>query len=819
MDGSKGGCNTMNRVAEHPLCTRRTSSRISTTALFALPCLACFTQLPAAEPATGSAPTTSLRQILFGADFEAGRPAATKDLFFECGLNCVRLTGGGYGWAAKGHSEWAKTLATKGVQVYLQLGSHYPSADYFALKDAWLVDQNGKTGVEDRKSWAISYDHSCWPQYSYAHQGFREKLAKDFTAYLGNFPAGSDLAGVILHNEPGMHWLNNRIFDYGAPSVAAFRAWLPSQHADIAELNRRWGSNFASFAEVAPPGKPTPDKVAAWMDWRRFQVFQIADFMRWEAGFAKGVRPDLARTTNLDGPTNNWYTIRCADIEAYNRAMDTVGIDIYPTPWSDQAFVPYAVDQLQGVAQGRRAHVLECEVFSPKAGEWKKLNDAQRADLLRSEVWTMFGHGADGVLMWGFSRGDTFSVTDGEWNPRVLVCRDIVHQQRMIGLGAFRRAASEVAICLDPDAYIRGGAIDSGNMNTGSALDAEFHGIHAALAAAGIQSDVIMAAQIEVAVKRYRAIVLPGSPLMDQATADRLRAFVTAGGTVIAVQPFAVVDRWGAALPDKPGCGLAKIMATENAEKLAAANGVPEIVVNRVGKGQAVTIAASVGNAFINGKATGLPKALAGLLERAKVLPHLRISCAGAVTPDAALLANNGNRLLVVAAQGSRASATIAAENVKVSIPGALPKAVFTFPATATADGTVRSGPVALKAQSVEGACVLELGAVSSALPVLLTDGSGPLLSLALPATAKTNEATTLQVTCHNPSATALSGTIELRATGLTASAPVTVPAWGAVTVPLEFTPVAAAVRLPVGAVLRTASGETAAIPVDLAIQ
>jgi hypothetical protein len=330
---------------------------------------------------------------------------------------------------------------------------------------------------------------------------------------------------------------------------------------------------------------------------------------------------------------------------------------------------------------------------------------------------------------------------------------------------------------------------------------------------------VIMAPQMAEAVKRYRAIILPGSPLMDQATADRLRAFVTAGGTVITVQPFAMVDRWGASLPDKPGYGLAKLLATPNAEKLAAANGVPEIVVNRVGTGQAVTIAASVGGAFINGKAAGLPKALAGILERAKVLPRLRISCAGAVTPDASLLADRGNRLLVVAAQGSRASATISAEDVRVTIPGAMPKAVFTFPATATTDVTVRSGPVALKATAAEGACVLELGAVSSALPVLLTDGSGPLLSLALPATAKAGTETVLQVTCHNPSATALTGTIELRAAGLTAKAPITVPAWGAVTVPLAFTPATATGRLPIGAVLRTVAGETVAIPVDLAVQ
>ncbi len=756
------------------------------------------------------------RQIVFGADFEANRPAATRDLFFECGLNCVRLTGGGYGWAAQKHSEWAKTLATKGVQVYLQLGSHYPSADYFPLTNAWLVDQDGKTGVEDRKNWAIRYDHSNWPQLSYAHQGFRDKLAKDFTAYLGRFPAAPNLAGVILHNEPGMHWLKDRIFDYGAPNIAAFRAWLPTRHADITALNARWGTSFAAFTEVVPPGRPKPGQSAgSWMDWRRFQVHQIADFMRWEAGFAKGVRPDLDRTTNLDGPTNNWYAIRCADIEAYSRAMDTVGIDIYPTPWTDRAFVPYAVDQLQGVAQGRRAHVLECEVFSAKSGDWKKLGEEQRADLLRSELWTMFGHGVDGVLLWGFSRGDTFSVTDGEWNARVLACRDVMHQQRMLDLGRFRRAPSAVAICLDPDAYLHGSALDGGSLAAGSSLDREFHGIHAALSAAGIQSDVILAAQLPEVVKRYRAIVLPAAPAMDQTTADLLRTFVADGGTLIAVAPFATVDRWGAAVPATPGFGLAGLLAAPSSEVIAAADGVPAIGAN----GRAALITAPVGGAYLSGSAAGLPQALAGILGRGAIRPSLNITCTGAMRPDAALLESGGDRLLVVAAQGSQASATIPADAVRITLRGAVPPAVFAFPATAVADGVVRSGPVALHPDVDGDSFTLALGRITSAVPVLMTSNAFPLVSLELPATAKVGTAVVLQVICHNPAPGRVTGTVELRVAGLAASEPVSIPAWGSVTVPLRFTPVSTASRLPVGAVMRTAMGELLAIPVDLTVE
>jgi hypothetical protein len=502
-------------------------------------------------------------------------------------------------------------------------------------------------------------------------------------------------------------------------------------------------------------------------------------------------------------------------MEAYSRAMDTVGIDIYPTPWTDRAFVPYAVDQLQGVAQGRRTHVLECEVFGDKANDWKKLAPQQRADLLRSELWTMYGHGADGILLWGFSRSDDFSVTDGAWNPRVLACRDVSYQQRMLGLGGFHRARPAVAICLDPDAYIRAGALGSSPLAGGSALDQEFHGIHAALAAAGIPCDVIMAAQLPEVAARYRALILPASPLMDQATADRLRGFAEAGGTLVAVAPFAEVDRWGAPLATRP-----EFIATGGGEQLPAKDGVPAIAIDRIGNGRAALLGGAVGGAYLAGKAAGLPQALAGVLARGDLLPRLRITGDGDIRPDASLLANDANRLLVVAAQGSQASATSAAVNTRIEIPGAMPKAVFAFPATAVADDRVRSGPVALTPTATADGCALDLGTIRGALPILLATDAAPLLALETTATVAPGSATTLRVICSNPSDRAVDGTVELRMAGATPTAmPVRIPAWSSVNVDLPLTAPAATPRLPLGAALRVGTAEISTIPVDIEVR
>lgn len=756
------------------------------------------------------------RRIMLGADLEHGRPEAARRLFTEVGMDCVRLTGGGFAWAAGPHAAYARELAASGVRVYLQLGSHYPSADYFPLTDAWLVDQEGRTGVEDRASWSIRYDWSCWPQYSYAHQGFRERLAGDFATYLAGFPPGSGLAGVILHNEPGMHWLDKRIFDYGAPSIAAFRAWLPAQHGSIAELNRRWGSSYAGFAEVEPPRHPGPECLAAWLDWRRFQVHQIAGFMAWEAGLVGRLRPDLARTTNLDGPTGNWYGIRCADLEACSRPMDTVGMDIYPTRWTDRGFVPYAADQLLGAAEGRRAEVLECEVFGPRSQHFGQLGEDARAALLRAQLWTILGHGADGALLWGFSRGDEFSLTDGEWNPRVLACRDIVRQQRMIGLGGFARPRPQVALCVDPDAYLRASALDRGGLAGGSAIDLECHGLHAALAAAGFASDVVMAAQLPRILDRYRALVLPAAPLTDPEATARLRAFVAGGGTVVAVAPCAAADRWGAALPDGAACAVS---AGWPAEVRPAGDGMPALAVSSAGRGRFALLAGPVGAAFLAGGIVALPGRLAALLAQGGIAPGLAASCADGPLPDLAVLDGGADRLVVAAVQGGHGGAGRPARGVRIILAGPAPGLACAFPPTAVSAGVVRSGPVVLPLGRVGDASAVVLDEVASAMPVLLASDHGPLLALACPAEGAAGASLRLDVTCINPSPRELRGTVELAAGGTCDPMAVVVPPWGSTTVALACRLPDAAGRWTLDAQLRADGATVRSVPVDVVVR
>ena len=738
-------------------------------------------------------------EFLFGADFDPQASASIKALFYETGMNCVRMTGGGFGWSVDMHKKLATDFESRGLKVYMQLGSHYPDASYFDLKEAWMVDQNGRSGVEDRKAWAISYSGQNWPQYSYTSIPFRQKLERDFTSYVNQFKDNHNIAGVILHNEAGFFWLSDRVFDYSPGTLALFHQWLQKQYPAIASLNARWGTNYTSFDEVKPPGLPPVANVAGWMDWRHFSEGTVADFLHWESDFFKSLRPDIPRTTNLDGPLNNWYGYHLANLLDYSANMDRVGMDIYPTVWFPRTFIPYSMDMLQGVAQGRETNVIECDVFSPKL--WKDYSEDQRAGLLSSEIWTMIGHGADGILLWGFSRSDNYSLTDGEFNPRLLTCRDIAYTSRMIGLGDFHRPQPNVAICVDPDSYIYATAIGHGLDRT-SLLDDENQGYYTALADAGIPSDVILADQIRSgAWKKYKAIIVPTEMMMDADLASQWRSFVSAGGVLIVGASFAETDRWGAPPAKVPAFGLDDVFGLtvtgslgpgnsapiqsasgsignseprENvtlgsAETLArfGDNGPSAVTSNSFQNGKAVYIAARTGGPYIQGwGGGGLSALLADILLKSS-LPA-PITGPGKSLNSSAILDQNGNMLLVFSDLGGKGK-------IPAPVPGnhvictcndpASYRAAFMFSGTQVEGDRVQTGPVPLPvtATADNTGVALDLPGISATLPVLLAKNAPPLLATEAPVSMIQAQDDQVKVTCFNPATAQMQGRLVLR--------------------------------------------------------
>ena len=801
-------------------------------------------------------PDKSPRDLLLGATFDPNSSDAVKALFYETGMNCVRMQGGGYEFFSEPQKKLAAEFAPHNISLYLQLGSHYPSGDYFNLPpDTRFVDQNGASGTPDKTVWAINYSNTFWPQYAYTSIPFREKLKKDFAPYVNTFKDTHNLAGIVLHNEPGYFWMSDRIFDYSPSSIAQFRTWLEKEDGNIEVLNQHWGTKYASFADVVPPRKPSD--IAAWMDWRHFSVHAVAEFLQWEADFCKSLRADLPRTTNLDGALNSWYPFRLANMLAYSRAMDQVGVDIYPSVWSDRDLVPYSMDMLQGVAQGRPADIMECEVFDGK--NWQKYDEDQRAELLRSELWTMIGHGADAILPWSFAHNET-NLTNGEFNSRILACRDIAHLCNMIGINNFHRQNSRVALCVDPDSYLYQSGFEKSPRELTERLDQEYEGFHAALADASIQSDVIFADQLRSGVwKRYDAIMLPFAVTMDQDLAQQLKDFVAGGGTLITAAPFSQADRWAKPFATMPGCGLDSMGFTlktdassqpqgqistpqgtilvekpvlclpgKDTEILGTFDkGTPAITLSKVGRGKVYFIAGQVGAPYLtNSKGSGLSTFLAATLKQNSIQPSVSVQSDPQLNCSS-MTDMRGNKFIVFSTLGASGNAAPPVQRATaLALTDSPVKSAFIFPETRVENGTVRSGPVPIDITSEKNETHFTLPQIDSALPVMLATNAGPLLAVECPQTVAAGQAGEVTVTCFNPSASIVRGALELRSasgcTPITGKTQLEVAAFGQSKATFKFQAAAQATpRVPLSVFLMQpdSAQEISSIPVDVAVK
>jgi len=681
------------------------------------------------------------KPFLIGAEWQDNASQAVKDLFWETGCNFARLTGGGFGWISESHKHALKELDDHGVRVLLQLGSHYPDGKYFDFKDAYFVDQNGKTGIPSKQSWAVEYDGSAWPQYSYASERFKSALESDFTAYFKALGPLTNVEAVMVHNEPGFHWLDKRIFDYNPASIERFRDWLPIQYGNIAALNGAWGSSFPSFSSVEPPHTvPTVQGLAPWMDWRRSNMEVIGDFLDWERVITRKLYPSLPVTTNLSGPIDNWYPFRLGDNYRFSRSMDIASIDIYPgSEWTTRYIPAYSMDMTRGAANGKPVYVAECESYAPE--HFPQLSDEQRAARLASDLWTYIGHGANGVLVWTLNGQDGFKLTKGEYNARIRTLRDIAHTSKMLDLGAFAKPARKVAVVIDPASYLMVGAKE-GLREWAGRMSRIALCLYGALVDAHIEADVISADMLRHSgvANRYKALVFAGVTTMDRSLAASITAFAHSGGLVVSDSSIATFDERGKACAKQPGFGLDRLFNAKqplkgkthliepNDKFWAAETGDPDLSV-----------------------------AMANWLKLdAGISPDLNIHGDG-IQDTSKLIDPKGNVLQVITCPQNKAEPEKPNQSITVDLPKLTGRTEsFLVAPRTTSEDMALTGPILISTPK------LTVTNLESHAVVLTARDHPPLIATECRRSWPHDSLVTVEVTVYNPSPRLLEGSLEL---------------------------------------------------------
>ena len=441
-------------------------------------------------------------------------------------------------------------------------GFHVILATPSGAKPAWLATaypEVCRVDADRRREPYGSRPNHCWssPVYRERLGAINAKLAERYADH----PA---LSAWHISNEYSGACYCERCID-------RFRGWLKERYGTLENLNRAWCNAFWShlhtgWNEITPWGGSECNT----LDWRRFTTFQCCDFMKFEVDTVKKFTPDIPATTNMMGFFEGLDYWRVAEV------CDFISDDVYP-PWDTQpdirllaAEISMRHDMHRSMKGGKPFLIMES---APSATNWCPCHRLKRPNQHRFEELCAVGHGADGTLyfQWRKSRGNLErfhgAVVDHAGSSETRVFRDVAE------LGALYRKCpelcgsgypAEAAVVFDWENYWSF-SISSGPGDTRQKKYVETVLEHyRALWTQNVPLDVIESLSD---FSKYRLLVCPMLLMLKPGVAERLKAFVSGGGTLVMTCLSGCEDESGRCFLDGwPGDGLMDLFGIWNEE-------------------------------------------------------------------------------------------------------------------------------------------------------------------------------------------------------------------------------------------------------------
>jgi len=320
----------------------------------------------------------------------------------------------------------------------------------------------------------------------------------------------------------------------------AFRDWLRQRYGTLDELNRAWWSSFWShtytdWSQIESPSPKGENSLHGLnLDWRRYTTHQTVDFMKQEFAPLKAITPEVPVTTNLMGL---YYDL---DYWKFAAELDVVCWDSYPN-WGGPAgdgmvasHTAFAHDLMRSLKAGRPFLLMES---TPSVVNWRDISKLKKPGLHRVSSLQAVAHGSDSVLyfQWRKSRGSSEkfhgAVVDHVGHENTRVFKDVTEVGRMLSRldeVAGTGVPAEVAIIFDWEN--RWAIDDSQGPRKPKGYEDACLAHHHAFWKRGIPVDVI---NMECDFSPYRLVVAPMLYMLRPGVAERLEAFVEAGGTLI----------------------------------------------------------------------------------------------------------------------------------------------------------------------------------------------------------------------------------------------------------------------------------------------
>lgn len=322
---------------------------------------------------------------------------------------------------------------------------------------------------------------------------------------------------------------------------ARFREWLRERYGTIENLNRCWWNSFwshrySSFEEIESPSTIGEDSnLAMKMAWKRFCTDNLIRFLKMEMEPLRKYTPDVPVTTNL------MHVFPGLDYFAVGKVLDISSWDNYPEWKSDARDLAvsqesaFKHDLMRGVGDQKPYLLMES---SPSAVNWQPINPLRKPGILLYQGMQAVAHGSDSVQYFQFRSGrggyeqhhGAVINHTGSNNTRIFrEVAEVGRELKKLRDVAGSETRNEIALLYDWN--VRWALDDAALLHRGNQKYAEtVQQFHAALSVLGYGVDVV---DETCDLSCYRVLVMPMAYMIRNGFGEKLKAFVSGGGTLV----------------------------------------------------------------------------------------------------------------------------------------------------------------------------------------------------------------------------------------------------------------------------------------------
>ncbi|SDC63857.1 beta-galactosidase [Paenibacillus sp. UNCCL117] len=449
-------------------------------------------------------------------------------LFRQAGINVVTLPV--FSWAKLQPAEDTYTFGwlDRIMDLVAGNGIYVCLATSTAAQPAWMSRRYPDVlpvDIDGRRRTHGSRVNFCPTSPSYRKYAVR--LAGKLAERYGRHPAL-----VIWHvgNEYGPHCYCDRC-------AAEFRVWLKARYGTIEELNKRWNMSFwghtvYEWDEIVPPTNLNGDNrcfQSMTLDYKRFMSDAILACYQAEHDVIKRATPELKVTTNI------WGLFNGLDLQRWADRMDIVSWDSYPQMNEPMNQVAMRHDYMRGLKQGAPFMLME---QTPSQQNWQPYNSLKRPGIMRLWSYQAIARGADTVMFFQLRR--SFGACEkyhgaviehaGHGNTRVFrECAQLGAELQQLGDTLIdSRHRHEAALLFDIDTWNAVEITSGPNVDLDYAAQAQkyykaFYDLNVGLDVISPLSDF----------SGYKLVVAPVLYMLKPGVAERIEAFVKAGGIFV----------------------------------------------------------------------------------------------------------------------------------------------------------------------------------------------------------------------------------------------------------------------------------------------